>query len=317
MKNIRRLFEIVKLKYVKTFPLTRFVLSKIGLSGLNFNVYALILAIVGGGVALPFALVSNTINKLGGKLALGSCGFIITTHCTLKCKNCNYTIPQYKHPENMNLRDILSDIDRLLTVADIIYSFQLVGGEPFMHKDINIIIDKITNTKKIKSLNIVTNGSIIPAQKVITSLQNKKITVQISGYPKEIVKNADKFMEILEQNKIRFTYSKNLTWKDTDIGVNKNRGFGQRKKVFEVCVSTVCNHMINGEYHICPVSANIMNNGIMKKNAKDFVNIREFSPQEAREKIKALLKRKEVSACSFCDGVSIYNPTIAPAEQID
>jgi len=316
-RNLRRLFEIIKIRCVKSFPLVRLLLSKIGLSGLNFNIPAMIIAAVGGGLLLPFALLFNLFYKLKGKLALGSCALIITTHCTLKCRNCSYMIPHYKHPKNMELPEILSDIDKLLSIADLIFAFYLAGGEPFIHKDIDVIINKIANSDKIKSLNITTNGTILPDQKVIHSLRNKKITVQISGYPKELVPNADKLMEILKSHKIRFTYSKDLIWKDNDAGVNKNRNTAQRKRVFEICVHSVCQHLINGEFHICPVSANLMNNGVMQKNENDFANIRDLSSKEARKKIKALLNCKEVAACSYCDGATIYTPTIPPAIQMD
>jgi MoaA/NifB/PqqE/SkfB family radical SAM enzyme len=317
LRDYKWFFEIVKIKGMKMFPLMYWLFGKIALSGINFNASALFLSMIYSAVILPFAFLFNLYQKIAGKFILGTCCINITTRCTLKCKDCASMIPHYSDPKNMELHDILSDIDKILAIVDYIYVFQLAGGEPFMHKDMDAIVGKLVNSPKIGLLNIVTNGAIVPAASIIQALKNRKITVQISGYPKKLVNNVDQLMETLKQNKIRFTYSKDLTWKDCKVGTDKNRTVDQRRKIFEVCVTSVCNFLINGEFHKCPSSGHLMNNGILQRNDRDFVNIRQLSATEARKRIRTLLKCDELTACGYCDGTSIYTPTIPPAIQIE
>ncbi|MDR1908139.1 MAG: hypothetical protein LBQ43_04760 [Holosporales bacterium] len=265
---------------------------------------------------IPISIFEKIFALCTRRVVIGQVGIIVTSRCTLKCKECSALIPYCTQPLNKTLNDILNDIDILLDVVDYIYVVQLLGGEPFLHGDLDVIIDKLSSSNKVAAINIVTNGTILPNKKVITAMQNKKIRVQISGYPKTLVKNIDGFIDILKLHNVKFNHSTSLKWRHMGDRSFKNRNNGELKELFELCTSTLCNTLIDGEYHICPISGNGMSFGVIPKNATDFVDIRSLPKMEARQSMRKFFSRKVFSACNYCDGNTIYSKIIEPAEQV-
>jgi hypothetical protein len=201
-------------------------------------------------------------------------------------------------------------------MVDYIYAFQIAGGEPFIHKDIAIIINKLLSSKKIATINIVTNGDVIPGKDALAAMRDKRVKVQISGYPLSVVPNISEFIRTLDENNIRYAYSKNQKWKYLGDKSFKSRTNYEKKELFSLCLFALCNHMIDGKYHICPFSANGMNIGVFPEDENDFVDIRKLSVNDAKQKLRKVLELEYISACDYCEGNTFLSKTINAAEQI-
>jgi hypothetical protein len=86
----------------------------------------------------------------------------ITTHCNLKCFNCNRSCRQAPSNEHMTINQLRSFLNETIQTNKQWKELHLIGGEPTLHKDIfeicNIFLDfKNTHAPRTKVF-VVTNG---------------------------------------------------------------------------------------------------------------------------------------------------------------
>ncbi len=62
-------------------------------------------------------------------------GIMLTTLCTLKCKGCYLMIPDQK-PWNADIETIKASLPRIFEIFDYFDQICLMGGEPFLYKDL-------------------------------------------------------------------------------------------------------------------------------------------------------------------------------------
>ena len=53
----------------------------------------------------------------------------------------------YSSPKNLSFEEIVQDFERLMAGVDHVFEIRLIGGEPFMNKDIYRILEHNWNTK--------------------------------------------------------------------------------------------------------------------------------------------------------------------------
>ena len=74
----------------------------------------------------------------------------ITERCSLKCKDCSNLMQYYVKPENSELDTMLQSIDKFVNAVDEIYELRVLGGDPFMSKDLHKVLDKLKTYEKVK-----------------------------------------------------------------------------------------------------------------------------------------------------------------------
>lgn len=240
----------------------------------------------------------------------------ITTQCTLKCKECTNLIQYYEKPYQINYKDIVKDISKLCEVTYGIGMLRILGGEPFLHKDLDKIINYISMEPKIKNIQIVTNGTIIPADKVLKAMRNKKVSVDISNYGDNSYKITE-LIQSLKKNRIKYFVSKNLYWTCSSDFSYKRRNKKQLEDVMRRC-HLDCINILNGKLHLCPRSSHGNDLKIFNAKERDFYNIREkVGLNERKKNLRNVLNRKYITACNYCDVFMWQDlPECVPGEQI-
>ncbi len=123
--------------------------------------------------------------------------------CNFKCRDCVNFAP-YAHKENMRycIEDIKNDLDALLRHFSRIDKLHIQGGEPFLYTDLKELLMYIDAKYRdiIDTVQIATNGGILPSEDVIQVLKKGNYDVRISNYRN--VKNAGKLKQILMENNI-------------------------------------------------------------------------------------------------------------------
>ena len=76
-----------------------------------------------------------------GVLNIKSIDVQITERCSLKCKDCSNLMQYYTKPQNSEINLMLHSIKRFMSCVDNIYEFRVIGGDPFMSKDLYKILD--------------------------------------------------------------------------------------------------------------------------------------------------------------------------------
>ena len=72
---------------------------------------------------------------------------MITTRCSLKCKNCSNLMQYYKNPENTDGSEIIKALDIIHNNVDFISEYRVIGGEPLMNRDWASIVNNLSKKK--------------------------------------------------------------------------------------------------------------------------------------------------------------------------
>lgn len=242
----------------------------------------------------------------------------ITTNCTLKCKECCNLIQYYQKPYMVDADRLIEDVQKLTEAVDGIHMLRILGGEPLLHRDLAKILEKLAADKKVRNIQVVTNGTLLFSDHVIDVMKKcPQISVDISNYEEKSTKKLELAGQLKENHITYYTQEDRIFWTaSADVGM-RNRTAEQLKEVFAQC-SMDCINMLNGKLHLCPRSAHGMDLKIMDDNPDDYVNIREMdSAGTIRKRLYKLLNVKSILACDYCD---IYRweelPAVTAAEQI-
>jgi len=256
------------------------------------------------------------------KLFLRSVDIIITERCSLKCRDCSNLMQYYEKPKDCDIEEIIQSIDVLCAYVDEVHEFRVIGGEPFMNKEINLIIKRLIDESKIKKIAIYTNGTIIPKESQVEFLKNSKVILFITDYGR-LSRKRDALIQMLQRHKINFYLQKGQGWTDCSDIKKHNRNAEEQGEIFNSCCAKNTVTLSNGELHRCPFSANAARLSAVPDVEDDYINISEETHKatdnhEMKKKIRAfLLEKKFLETCDYCNGRTFGAPEIPAAVQTD
>lgn len=228
----------------------------------------------------------------------------ITTKCNLHCKYCSNLIPYCIPQKNFDAITVKETLSKLLSNVDRIYRFKLHGGEVLLHPELADIIEFAGRQKKIFSLLLATNGTIIPNDTLLKAIQKANCAVHISEYNLKNSKTAQ-IISLLEQYGIQYRYLHDFVWKN--MGDFALRDTNRRTK----CSVSQCVALYDGKIFICPRVAMMDFQGIVSsKYVEVFQNRQEF-----QHNMVNYYNDMTINACNFCDGDTEYACDIVPGRQ--
>jgi wyosine [tRNA(Phe)-imidazoG37] synthetase (radical SAM superfamily) len=237
----------------------------------------------------------------------------ITEQCSLKCKHCANFIPLYEKPQQFIVSDILKDINRIASLADAITQFRVLGGEPFLHEGLPEILRELSKHKNVKSIQIVTNGTLIPSIEILEALsQDKRCSVDISNYG-NISRKKSELQNILNAHEILNYSTDNYTWLNIGDGRHHNYTKNELQQYYNEC-DNICKNILNGKFYICPRAAHGHKLGLLK-DYTSFVDLYKGTDLEIKNKIIALYNKNYDDACNLCMPPKLWK-VIPPAEQL-
>lgn len=239
----------------------------------------------------------------------------ITTRCTLKCKKCCFLIPYLPFKKDYDINMVLNSMDALFDCVDRIQVFRILGGETFLYKDIDKIITKAKEAKCVSTIDIVTNGTIVPSNEIFKIMSDSRITLQISDYgelssKKEIIK--EKCDEYGVKCVIRS--EENKTWFDAGGVEKRGRTKKELIKQKKKC-GTICRNLNEGKLYFCPRQSFGTKIGVPEIYG-EYVDVFGGDREENRKKIFSLNQKKFLSTCDYCDEGTDSYVVIPVAEQI-
>lgn len=246
------------------------------------------------------------------KLVLRSVDLVITEKCTLKCKDCANLMQFFDSPRNFDSKDIMSGISLLADKCDAINEVRVIGGEPFLNKNIYSILHALVDIENIHAIVIYTNGMIPPKAEHARLLQNKKIQFSVTDYG-DLAKNTSKTVEFLERENISYRVHPPENWTDSGRIKKFNRDNEQLKDIFSKCCGKNLYTMVEDRLYRCPFAANADSLRAVPENPENYVKMTE-STEEIR---KYAYDIEFIPACNFCPGRSFDSPEIVPAIQVD
>lgn len=255
------------------------------------------------------------------KLFVQSVDLIITERCSLKCRDCSNLMQYYKRPENSSLEEMLHTIDVFCSYMDDIYEFRVIGGEPFMNKDIHLVVNKLNAEPKIQKIAIYTNGTILPREAQISCLQNDKVSLFITDYG-SLSKKLNELTQELQRLRIAFYVDKAQGWTDCSSLHKHHRTTEQQQNVFKQCCAKNLATLSHGKLYRCPFAANASRLMAVPDYPGDYIDFLDISLNamvsiENKERIRSFLVEKTyLETCDHCNGRPYGATVITPAIQV-
>lgn len=190
-----------------------------------------------------------------GKVDMPYFELVLTTRCSLRCESCNNLMQYFdsKSAYTCSFEGISVALDAIFGVVDSIGSVRIIGGEPLLFKDIAKVVRKLENEPKVKSFNLVTNGTIKFKDELLGALaDSKKSVVCISDYSKSpnlTTKLYQKeIVESLESRQIPYNFTLNNegdSWIEPGKIYKRNRSKADIIRNFKSCLMPCVSVMSN------------------------------------------------------------------------
>lgn len=252
--------------------------------------------------------------------------FWINTICTLKCKKCITLTPYHRKPMNFPKENIFLEIDKFFEIYECIDHFDIEGGESLLHPDLNEILEKaLTYKARFNRLHVLTNGTLLPSQKLVDVCKKNDIFFIIDDYGDDLSVKKEELMQVLEENDIPYRvdiyHGENQYyggWVDFGDMQYKNYSDEEIKNVFSNCRQAICNapYIKNGKIFLCSIqAAGVEYIPLVEGEYVDLVN--ENIPLSQRIEIAKVFGEKPLGSCKYCMGFNVNaGKRYAAAEQL-
>lgn len=257
--------------------------------------------------------VRNQMNSIGkNEFVLPYLPVYLTTRCSLNCEKCNNLMPLFHgRAFDFSWTKTKVSLDILLSEMKELIFCELVGGEPFLNKDLGEILDYVGENRKIRQVVIITNGTIIPDGQMIERLKKYNILVRVSDYG--IFAKMSAFVAKLDDAGVNVRIQQDMKWNDGG-GINqRSRGHKALKQQYNHCeFSLKCKYLCEDRLFSCARAASLYHLGLFDSQ-RDILTISEHTKTED---ISAFYLHDEGDICDYCDLCTEQGKEIPAAVQV-
>jgi hypothetical protein len=238
---------------------------------------------------------------------IASLGFMITTHCTLRCAQCDHSVQYCKKPHHLDPEAIVSDLNRLLGVAHVVL-LAILGGEPFLHPKFAEILrrmNEMSNKNAIDAVRVITNGAVMPSREALYEFSKlNNAIVLISDYA-ELSPKTDELAALCEEMKVLYkVIPAYLPWVNYgDIQSSRNYSQKELEHLFAVCEQAQCHQLLEGQFYLCPRVSILNEEHTIPFDENARFDVRNTPDEELSDRLHLFLDETHfLNGCQFCDG---------------
>jgi len=242
---------------------------------------------------------------------------VVTERCSMRCRDCSNLMQYYKAPQNCDIGLLFKSIDKLMGCIDRLHEFRVIGGEPFMNTELDNILSGLLKYGNADKIVILTNATIVPNNKMLETLKNKKIVMFVTNYGKKSKKYGE-LLERLKENGIQYVVNPVGKWTDSGKIKYQEKTEDELRQMFADCCVNNTMTLLNGKLFRCPFSAHATNLGAIPVFGGEIVDLNEGinNPNALKKNILELYNdKKYLRACFYCNGRDFTTAKIPPAIQ--
>lgn len=239
----------------------------------------------------------------GDKFIISRIAVSVTNQCSLNCRDCNNLMPYCKEKFTIEVKEQIRDLQRLLSYVDGIINVEVIGGEPFVYRQLPELLQYLCEEPKIQFVEITSNGTIIPSTELVGLLQHSKICVLLSDYGKVNSERAKKTYQWLRQNQIHVQCLKNRKWiLPGSIVRRKKSRLRMKYEYFHCDARKDCRTLYKGNLYVCGRAPVLDELGVLKDRSS-LLNIRKMSTSMSigREQLQSFFNNDYAECCAYCD----------------
>ncbi len=222
--------------------------------------------------------------------------------CNLKCQGCTHFSSIFSEDSFYDFDKFSKDMHQLRKVSENLLILRLLGGEPFLLRNIDKYTSLSRNLFPESNIEIVSNGLLIPEldDKILKNLSDNNIIVLLSPYYPTLKKREE--IEIkLQKNNVRFSFlgsqPVNIFIRNLTLNNHNNGKISQIR-----CHSTIgCTFFRNGKVYKCAFEGLIKEFGEYYNLSFDTGNGVDIYDESfnIEEKIRELIV-SPVKMCNYC-----------------
>ncbi len=227
----------------------------------------------------------------------------VTNQCSLKCRDCNNLMPYCKEKFTIDVKEQIRDLEKLLYYADGIINVEVIGGEPFVYRQLPELLQYLCDMPKIKFIEITSNGTILPSKEILELLKNPKVCVLLSDYGKVNSEKANRTYRYLKQNQICVQNLKNREWiQGGNVEKRKKGRMRLKYEYFHCDARKDCRTLYKGRLYVCG-RAPILDELELLTDESSFVDIRKMNADKmiGRKRLYDFFKNDYAESCAYCD----------------
>lgn len=252
----------------------------------------------------------------------------LTTLCTLNCENCMQFLPYWKDGRRKEnpLEEIKENVDIYFACVDYLLDLDVVGGEPFLYRNLNEFIRYIGENyrNRIGYIGFITNGMIVPEEETLELLSKYAMDVSISDYSEDIEykHQIEKLCEKLEQYDISYMRNKQIDWFDFGFPKDLYHYEGEAAVQHMQCCNSIEHILDDKKLFYCGLEWSAQKGGLYPIEEKAYVNLVDIKEGRAdrRDILEMILANIEggcMEFCKVCGGFGIDNNNrVATAKQM-
>lgn len=179
----------------------------------------------------------------------------VTDRCSLKCKHCSAMMQYYKNPQHVPADTVIKDYERMLEIIDWTDDILIMGGEPFLHPELNRILRAVLENpltdKKVGTVKIMTNATILPNEEIIKTLSGTNVVVGMSNY-KANSRSLDKIVEAFNSNNIKYIIVDIPYWKYVEQLQDREQPLDEEERLKARALCSTRNRPVShGKFYLC------------------------------------------------------------------
>lgn len=241
--------------------------------------------------------------ELDNEFIISRIAVSVTNQCSLKCRDCNNLMPYCKEKYVIGIDEQIKDIKKILSYADAIINLEIIGGEPFVYKQLPKLLQYVLNEERIRFVEITTNGTVLPCTELTKLLSDPKLCVLVSDYGEVNSERAKKTYQYLKENHVCVRYLGNTRW-------IASGGIDRRKKsrlrityeYFHCPARKDCRTLYKGKLYVCGRAPVLDELGLLA-NRSSYLDIRNMKNNKiiGRNLLKKFYMNRYAECCDYCD----------------
>ncbi len=223
--------------------------------------------------------------------------------CSLRCRYCANLMQYFEHPYLIPPEEVIRDYNRMMELIEWTDDILLLGGEPFVHKELYKVLDAIhrhpDTARKVGRRLIVTNGTIVPDERTMDSIAADDFIVWISNYH-EHSRRLGELVRALQKRSIPFSVN-NQKWVYTNqLEPPEKPDWERLAEIREACI-TRHRAVGHGKFFLCCFLNGAEKLRAIPANPENYVDI---YAEDAREKLYDYMARSMPmpEGCLWCSG---------------
>jgi hypothetical protein len=233
--------------------------------------------------------------------------FIVNNICNLKCAHCCVYINTYtkERKQNVDFLQIQQDMRIFMQAIDAFGFAVLLGGETFLHKEIDKIISYLLSYNKFGVLVINTNGVAKIKATAINKMKDPRVNLSFSNYLhvlNEKQKNTYfENIEIAEQSGVNIGRLNPMPlWNLSPTLEHKNYTREQMRKKKFSCNNCNFLYVFDGKVFPCTIAYSLFDLGVADYRT-DYAVLDPYKTiTEIQKNIRKLRNRSYYQSCGHC-----------------